>query len=171
MRSVRVPARFTLLFSLLFGSRVCVSFSSKVVSVCLRVCVVASVSCVCVCACVSASVCVSGCVHVWSKRNESECLDTQPLVILKVLQERVWQDLKDGECSLRRAKSGETLVKARDDTDVRHAWVLGRKTSRTISQLVPSAVSLRVAGAQQLHQVKGMIGGIGNVPCSTSSQT
>ena len=39
------------------------------------------------------------------------------------------------------------LVKARDDTDVqivRHAWVLVRTTNRTISQLVPSNVSLRI---------------------------
>ena len=45
------------------------------------------------------------------------------------------QDPKDGELCLRRAKSGETLVEARSDTDVqivRYTWVLGRKTNRTI---------------------------------------
>ena len=53
-------------------------------------------------------------------------------------------------------------------------FILGervRKTNRTISQLVPSEVSLRITGAQQLHQVKQMIGRIGNMPCSNYSQT
>ena len=36
--------------------------------------------------------------------------------------------------------------------------------------VVPSAVSLRITGAQQLHQVKRMIGGLGNVLFSTYSQ-
>ena len=40
-----------------------------------------------------------------------------------------------------------------------------------ISQLVPSNVSLRITGTQQLHQVKRMIGGIGNMLFSTCSQT
>ena len=60
-------------------------------------------------------------------------------------------------------KTGETLVDARGDTDVqivRYARVLGRKTNRT-----------RITGAQQRVQVKRMIEGIGNVPCSTHSQT
>ena len=73
-------------------------------------------------------------------------------------------DLKDGACSLKRVKSGETLADARGDTDVqivRYAWVLGRETNRTISHLVLSAVSLRITGAEQPHQVKGMIGEIG----------
>ena len=39
------------------------------------------------------------------------------------------EDLKDGERSLRRAKSGETQVEARSDTDVqivRDTWVRRR---------------------------------------------
>ena len=48
---------------------------------------------------------------------------------------------------------------------------IGRKTNRTISQPVPSEVSLRITGAQQLHQVKQMIGRIGKVLFSTYSQT
>ena len=36
--------------------------------------------------------------------------------------------------------------------------------------VVPSAVSLRTAETQQLHQVKRMIGGIGHVLFSTCSQ-
>ena len=38
-----------------------------------------------------------------------------------------------------------------------YTWVLGRKAHRTNSQLVPSAVSLKITGADQLHQVKRMI--------------
>ena len=45
------------------------------------------------------------------------------------------------------------------------------ETNRTVSQLTPSAVSLKITGSQQLHQVKRMIGGIGNVLFSTYSQT
>ena len=73
-------------------------------------------------------------------------------------------DLKDGACSPRTLKSGETLVDARGDTYVqivRYTWVQVRKTNRTI----------RTTGAQQRVQVKRMIEGIGNVPCSTCSQT
>ena len=73
-------------------------------------------------------------------------------------------DLKDGACSPRTVKSGETLVDVRGDTDVqivRYTWVQGRQTNRTI----------RIIVAQQLYQVKRMIGGIGNVPCSTYCQT
>ena len=73
-------------------------------------------------------------------------------------------DLKDGACSPRTVKSGETLVDARGDTDVqivRYIWVQGRKTNRT----------LRITGAQQRVKVNRMIEGIGNVPCSTCSQT
>ena len=54
----------------------------------------------------------------------------------------------------------------REDTDVpivRYTWVSGRKTNRTTQQLIPSAVSLRRAGVEQLYQVKRMIGGIGNM--------
>ena len=43
-------------------------------------------------------------------------------------------------------------------------------TNRTISQLIPSAVSLRIAETE-LHQVKRMIGGIGNVLFLIYSQT
>ena len=45
------------------------------------------------------------------------------------------------------------------------------RQTRTISQLVPSNVSHRITVAQQLYLVKRMIGGIGNVPCSTCAQT
>ena len=65
-------------------------------------------------------------------------------------------------------------MKARRDSDVqivRYTWVLGRKTSRTISQLVPSAVSFRTAGVEQCVQAKRMIGGLGNMLFSTCSQT
>ena len=53
-------------------------------------------------------------------------------------------------------------VKVNSDIDgqiVLYTWVWKRKTNRTISQLIPSAVSLRITGAQQLCQVKRMIGG------------
>ena len=49
----------------------------------------------------------------------------------------------------------------------RSALVFGRKTNRTISQLVPSAVSLRRDGVEQLHQGKRMIGGTGKMLFST----
>ena len=52
-----------------------------------------------------------------------------------------------------KGKVRETLVEASSDTDAQfvcYAWVLERKTNRTISQLVPSAVSLRRAGIEQL---------------------
>ena len=39
-----------------------------------------------------------------------------------------------------------------------------------MSQLIPSAVSLRVAETEQPYQAKGMIGGIGNVLLSTYSR-
>ena len=52
-----------------------------------------------------------------------------------------------------------------------YTWVLRRKTNRTISQLVPSAVSLRMARGEQLYQVKRISGGLGNVLFSTYSQT
>ena len=72
-------------------------------------------------------------------------------------------DLRGGACSLRSAKSEESLVDARGDTDVQivcYPWVHGRKTNRTI----------RITVAQQRVQVKRMIEGIGNVPCSTYSR-
>ena len=40
-----------------------------------------------------------------------------------------------------------------------------------MSQLVPSAVSLRIDETEQLYQAKRMIGGIGDVLLSTYSQT
>ena len=46
-----------------------------------------------------------------------------------------------------------------------------RKTNRTARWLIPSAVSVRRAGVEQLFQVKGMIGGIGNMLFSIYSQT
>ena len=67
-------------------------------------------------------------------------------------------------CSPRTVKSGETLVDARGDTAVqivRCARDLGRETNRTI----------RITEAQQRVQVKRMIEGIRNVPCSSYSQT
>ena len=73
-----------------------------------------------------------------------------------------------------RTKSGKTLAKARFDIDgqiVRYAWRKVRKANRTISQLVPTNVSLKTTEAQQLYQVKRMITGIGNVPCSICSET
>ena len=67
--------------------------------------------------------------------------------------------------ALRRGRSGETLVKARGDTDVPIACYtrvfLGPNTNLTISQLVPSAVSLRITETEQLYQAKRMIGEIG----------
>ena len=54
---------------------------------------------------------------------------------------------------------------------VLYIWVRKRKTNRTISQLVPSAVSFRITETEQLYQEKRIIEGIGNVPCSTYSQT
>ena len=68
----------------------------------------------------------------------------------------------------------KTLMGARGDTDVqivRDASRRGRQTNRTISQLGPSAVFLKITGAQQLNQEKRMIGGIGHVLFSTFSQT
>ena len=65
-------------------------------------------------------------------------------------------------------------MKARFDIDgqiVRCTWVWKRKTNRTISQLILPAVFLRTIGAQQCVEVKRMIWGIGDVPCSTCSQT
>ena len=120
---------------------------------CVSECNRHGVSVICLCVCASACLCV--CVR--SKRNESECLAATDRDL------DCW-DLKDGACTPRTVKSGETLVDARGDTDVqivRYIWLQGRKTNRTI----------RITAAQQLYQVKRMIEGIGNVPCSTYSQT
>ena len=51
-------------------------------------------------------------------------------------------------------------MKARDHTDaqiVRHAWVMGRTTNPTISQLVASAFSLKLTKVEQCVQVKRMM--------------
>ena len=45
------------------------------------------------------------------------------------------------------------------------------ETNQTMSQLIPSAVSLRIAETEQLYQAQRMIGGFGNVLLSTYSQT
>ena len=47
----------------------------------------------------------------------------------------------------------------------------GGEANRTISQLVPSAVSHKITEAEQLDQVKRMIRGIRHVLFSTCSQT
>ena len=68
----------------------------------------------------------------------------------------------------------ETLVEVRSDTDVqivRYPWVSERKTYRTIRKLVPSEVSLRIAGVKHLSQVKRIIKGIEHELFSTYSQT
>ena len=57
---------------------------------------------------------------------------------------------KEGELCLSRTNSGKTLVEARSDTDgqiVLFSGVWKRKTNRTISQLIPSAVSFKISGA------------------------
>ena len=44
--------------------------------------------------------------------------------------------MKDGERSLRRAQSGETLVEAHSDTEVqivRYAWVLGERQTEHLT--------------------------------------
>ena len=46
-----------------------------------------------------------------------------------------------------------------------------RETNRTIWLLIPSAVSLGIAGVEQPYQVKPMIGGIGDMLFSIYSQT
>ena len=46
-----------------------------------------------------------------------------------------------------------------------------REANRTIWLLVPSAVSIGIAGVEQLYQVQRMIGGIGNMLFSISSHT
>ena len=83
----------------------------------------------------------------------------------------VW---KDGERTVRRAKSGETLVEASRDTDaqiVRYICFMGAKDKP--NNLVAGSLQRfpRITGAQQLRQVKRMIGGIGNVLFSICFQT
>ena len=62
--------------------------------------------------------------------------------------ERTCWDPKDGELCLNRSRPEETLVEDRSGFDVqinRRIWVQGRKTNRTIQQLVPTEVSPRIA--------------------------
>ena len=47
---------------------------------------------------------------------------------------------------------------------------LGKRDERQTESLIPSAVSLRRAGVEQLYQVRRMIGGIGNMCCSFSHE-
>ena len=79
------------------------------------------------------------------------------------------QDATDGELR-------EPLVEAPSGADVQTKPVQftqtqGRKTNRPILSLIRSAVSFRIAGVEQFSLVKRVIGGIGNVLCSTLSQT
>ena len=46
-----------------------------------------------------------------------------------------------------------------------------RKTNRTMQQLLPSEVSLMIAGVDKFYKIKRMFGGIGNALSSTYSQT
>ena len=109
---------------------------------------------VCMCVCVSLH------VYVRSKRNESECLDMctcdRPWSWLLGL-ERWCMQTKN--CKVRRNSVGCSWRYWRANRSL--CSVLGRKTNRTI----------RITGSQQRVQVKRMIEGIGNVPCSTYSQT
>ena len=45
------------------------------------------------------------------------------------------------------------------------------ETNRTVSQLLPSAVSLRIAETEQLYLAQRMVGGIGKVLLSIFTQT
>ena len=67
------------------------------------------------------------------------------------------------------AKNHETIVEGRANRSLYLGF--GGETNRTIRWLIPSAVSLRRAGVEQLYQVKRMIGGIGNMLFSTYSHT
>ena len=60
------------------------------------------------------------------------------------------------------AKNHETIVEGRASRSLYFGFG-GERQARTISQLIPSAASLRRAGAEQLHQVERIIGGIGNM--------
>ena len=99
--------------------------------------------------------------------------------IWKIYHEHTGYDPKDGELCLIRLKSGETLMEDRSSSDVQidcQNWAQGRKTNRTIQQLVPSEVSLRIAGAQKSciansYLVKRMIRGLRNEMFLTYSQT
>ena len=54
-------------------------------------------------------------------------------------------EAREAQCQGKLWWSGDTDVQT-----VRYAWRKGRKTNRTISQLVPTSVSLRKAGVEQL---------------------
>ena len=79
-------------------------------------------------------------------------------------------------CFVRTPTDGQLrpLVEAPSGADVQTVQFTstkGRKTNRPIMSLIPSAVSLRIAGVEQFYQVKRVIGGIGNVLFLTHSQT
>ena len=101
-------------------------------------------------------------LHARNESDHSECalhVQLWPTLILgdRFEYEHVCQYPKDGELGQSRVKPGETLVEARSDTDVqivRQTLVQGRKTNRTIQQLVPSEVSLRIAGVYSVLSCK-----------------
>ena len=79
--------------------------------------------CMCMCLCENVYVCVCMCVcmHV--------CVNSVIYKVFRVRQNCCW-DWKDGERTVRRAKSGETLVEASRDTDaqiVRYTFFMGAK--------------------------------------------
>ena len=83
----------------------------------------------------------------------------------------VW---KDGERTVGRAKSGETLVEASRDTNaqiVRYTFFMGVKDKSNHLTAGSFQRFPRITGASQLRQVKRMIGGIGNMLFSIYSQT
>ena len=90
--------------------------------------------------------CCSGCSlhHVTHERMSSTPFETpgslSPMAVANVVAGCKNSDPRGSELCLRRAKSGETLVRASCGIDVqivRYTSVLGRKTNRTISQVVP----------------------------------
>ena len=124
------------------------------VCICESECDTHGVSVMCLC------VCVSLLVYARSKRNESECLDMctcdRPWSWLLGLERWCMQP---ENCKVRRNSGGCSWRYWRANHSL--CFVLGRKTNRTI----------RITETEQLYQVKRMIEGIGNVPCSTYSQT
>ena len=100
--------------------------------------------------------------------------DHDPLGERFAYEHTCW-DPKDGELCLSRMKPEETLVEVRRDSNVQidlQTWVQGRKTNRTIQQLVPPEISLRIAATDiQFYQVKRMIRGIRGGTSLTYSQT
>ena len=76
--------------------------------------------------------------------------------------------------SVRRAKSGETVVEASRDTNaqiVRYAFFLGAKDKSDHLTVGSLQRFPRRAGVEQLRQVKPMIRGIGNMLFSICSHT